>query len=60
MTRVEMINAPRVKLNIDSIPDELYDALLEEFRNQFGDSVRFDDWEISAEVDSVSERGVSK
>jgi len=60
MTRAEMINAPRVKLNIDSIPDELYDALLEEFRNQFGDSVRFDDWEISAEVDSVSERGVSK
>jgi len=60
MTRVEMINALRVKLNIDSIPDELYDALLEEFRNQFGDSVRFDDWEISAEVDSVSETGVSK
>lgn len=45
----------RVKLYADDISDELYDALLKEFRNWYGDSMTFDNWEISAEVDSTEE-----
>ena len=45
----------RVKLYVDDISDELYDALLKEFRDWFGDSMTFDNWEISAEMDSTKE-----
>lgn len=41
----------RVKLDITEISEELYDAVLDEFRLQFGDDVGFVDWEISAEIE---------
>ena len=41
----------RVKLDINKIPEELYDAILDEFRWRFGSDIVFVDWEISAEIE---------
>lgn len=38
----------RVKLNIEEISDELYDAILDEFKMKFGADATFEDWEVSA------------
>ena len=38
----------RVKLDITTIPDDLYDLVLAEFRRVYGEQFSFDEWEISA------------
>lgn len=35
-------------LDIDLLPEELYDMLLAEFRAQHGEGVSFTDWQITA------------
>jgi len=38
----------RLRLDIEDIPEDLYQLLLREFINQFGE-VTYTEWEISAE-----------
>jgi hypothetical protein len=50
----------KVSLDIDKIPEELYDSLLEEFQKQHGKTGLFDEWNVSAVLYVEKERPAAK